>query len=271
MDQALLSAEFRESARNRPDSASRNHNRKVVWSSSDGDTTGNSRIDTKAEVNKRPYIDILNTIREMVFSEKLIDIQTSEIESKLTKFWLNLSDEDSKVEGLDDCSSINQIIFSCWRGNQEKEQKTEGEYFWKTLYIQKKVEDLKTPIKEIVFDYHLSETWIRSIVNNTEKLHLNRTSLSSKCKTMLMNSALVKDKTESFLNLCHIPITEKEVWTFVFKEIGIRVPLHLVWTYMNENLKLSYKIGKSRTVLYDYCRSMLIKSYFCIIVAKLFT
>ena len=52
----------------------------------DRDMIGNSRIDTKAEVNKLPYIDILNTIREMVFSEKLIDIQTSEIESKLTKF-----------------------------------------------------------------------------------------------------------------------------------------------------------------------------------------
>ena len=38
---------------------------------------------------------------------------------------------------------------------------------------------------------------------------------------------------------------------------------------MKESLKLSYKIGRSRSVFYDYDRSMLIKSYFCIKVAKL--
>ena len=87
---------------------------------------------------------------------------------------------------------------------------------------------------------------------------------------MLMNSALVKDKIASFLDLSRNPITAKEVWTFVFKEAGIKVPLHLIRTYMKESLKLFYKIGKSRPVLYDYDRSMLIKSYFCIKVAKLF-
>ena len=38
---------------------------------------------------------------------------------------------------------------------------------------------------------------------------------------------------------------------------------------MKESLKLTYRIGKSRPVLYDYDKSMLIKSYFSIKVTKL--
>ena len=228
----------------------------------------NSSIDTKAEVNKLPYVEILNTIREMIFGKKLFDIQASEIESRLNKFWLNMNNEDSLAEWLDDWSVIDPIYPSAEVTIKERCKRQRLSTSEK-LYIYKQIVDLKTPIKEIAFDYNLSKTAIKCIVKNTEEVHLNRTSMSSRTKTMLMTSSLVQDKIRLFLDLSRNPITAKEVWTFVFKETGIRLPIHLVRRYMKESLKLTYKIGKSRPVLYDYDKSMLIKSYFSIKVVKL--
>ena len=231
------------------------------------DMIRNSRINTKAEVNKLPYTEILNTIREMIFGKKLFDIQASKIESRLNKFWLNINNEYSLAEWLDDWSVIDPIYPSAevtikQRCNRQRLNTSEK------FYIYKQVVDLKTPIKEIAFDYHLPKTAIKCIVKNTEEVHLNRTSMSSRTKTMLITSSLVKDKIRLFLDLSRNPITAKEVWTFVFKETGIRLPIHFVGRYMKESLKLTYKIGKSRPVLYDYDKSMLIKSYFSIKMAK---
>ena len=141
------------------------------------DMIRNSRIDTKAEVNKLPYVEILNTIREMILGKKLFDIQASEVESRLNKFWFNMNNEDSLAEWLDDWSVIDPIYPSaevtikqrCKRQRLSTSEK---------LYIYKQVVDLKTPIKEIAFDYHLSKTAIKCIVKNTEEVHLNRTSMS---------------------------------------------------------------------------------------------
>ena len=93
--------------------------------------------------------------------------------------------------------------------------------------------------------------------------------MSSRTKTILMTNSLLQDKIRLFLDLSRNPIIAKEVWTFVFKVTGIRLTIHLARRYMKEILKPTYKIGKSRPVLYDYDKSMLIKSYSSIKVAKL--
>ena len=72
----------------------------------------------------------------MVFREKLIDIQTSEIEFKLTKFWLNISDEDSMIEGLDDCSSINPIYPGVEETIKKRNKRQRVGTFENFIYIQ---------------------------------------------------------------------------------------------------------------------------------------
>ena len=118
--------------------------------------------------------------------------------------------------------SYRSDISQCWSNNQAKVQKTEAQHFRKTLHLQTSCRQ-KTPIKEIAFDYHLSKTAIKCILKNTKEIHLNKTSMSSRTKTMLMTSSLVQDKIRLFLDLSRNPITAKEVWTFLFKETGIRL------------------------------------------------
>ena len=43
---------------------------------------------------------------------------------------------------------------------------------------------------------------------------------------------------------------------------GISVQIHLLREYMKDNIRLSYKIGKSRSVQLDQDRYILIKSYY---------
>ena len=113
------------------------------------------------------------------------------------------------------------------------------------------------------------KTIISEIVKKAERDHMDRTSISSTTKRMLITSALIKKKIASFLDSNSKSITSKEVWFFVFKETGIRTLIHLVRNYMKEELRLSYKIRNSRQVLYSLDKSMMIKSYFNIKVIKL--
>ena len=83
-----------------------------------------------------------------------------------------------------------------------------------------------------------------------------------------MSSILVKNKIACFLDLNCNPITAKRVAMYVFKETGIRLPIHLVQNYLKEDIKLSYKIRKSRLALYDFDKNMILKSYFAIIIIK---
>ena len=48
----------------------------------------------------------------------------------------------------------------------------------------------------------------------------------------------------------------------VFKESGIKVPVHLVLTHLKEDLQLSYKIGKSRPAQYDWGIKLVTKIVF---------
>ena len=207
-------------------------------------------------------------IRILIFKNKLVDIEASEVESRLKEFRLNLNDDDSLTEEFHGHSSTDQV-YPCVEETLKKRFKRQRLSTSEKLYIYKQVTNLKTPIRSIAFDYHLSEATIKEIVKKTEEVHLNKTSMISGTKRMLMTSTLVKDKIESFLDLRSKPITAKEVWMFIFKESGIRIPIHLVRSYMKEELKLSYKIGKSRPALYDLDRNILLKSYFTIKVIKL--
>ena len=84
-----------------------------------------------------------------------------------------------------------------------------------------------------------------------------------------MTSTLVKDKIESLFDLRSKPIIVKKDWTFIFKESGIRIPIHLVLSNMKEEIILSYKTGKSRPALYDLDKNLLLKYYFTIKMIKL--
>ena len=83
--------------------------------------------------------------------------------------------------------------------------------------------------------------------------------MCSRTKRTLIKSPLVKEKIASFLAWNRNPKTAKEVWMLVFKESGIKVPVHLVRRYLKEDLQLSYKIGKSRPAQYDWERKHVTK------------
>ena len=68
---------------------------------------------------------------------------------------------------------------------------------------------------------------------------MDRTSISSINKRMLITFTLIKNKIASFFESNSKPITSKEVWFFVFKETGFRIPIHLVRNYMKEEINLS--------------------------------
>ena len=155
-----------------------------------------------------------------MFKDKFIDIQTSEVESKLKAFWLKLGDDgDSLAEDFMNIQVWIEYISvhkRVWRKNLKDKD-------WphpNKLYIYKQPVNLKIPIKSIAFDYHLSETIIREIEKKTEKLHIDRTSMNSTTKRTLTTSMLVKNKIASFIDSNSKPITPKEVWLFVLKEIG---------------------------------------------------
>ena len=232
------------------------------------DTVQSKWIDTKAETNKRSNYQVLNMIRELVFNKRLIEIEASQVEYRLNKFWLGLSDDDSITGKLHGYSSVEQV-YSRVEETLKRRYKRQRLSTSEKLHIYNQVVNLKTPIRSIIFDYHLSETTVLNIVKKTEEAHLSKTSMSSGTKRILMSSTLVKDKIACFLDLNRNPITAKRVAMYVFKETGIRLPIHLVRNYLKEDLKLSYKIGKSRPALYDFDKNMILKSYFAIRVIKL--
>ena len=83
-----------------------------------------------------------------------------------------------------------------------------------------------------------------------------------------MFSSLIQKLIGTFLSSDRNPKTAKDVVIYVYKESGIRVPIHLVRQYMKSNLKLSYKVGKSRPSSLDLDNTMVIKSYFADIIAQ---
>ena len=62
--------------------------------------------------------------------------------------------------------------------------------------------------------------------------------------------------------------TAKDVWKYIYEESGVKAPIHLVREYMKDNLRVSYKIGKSRPALLDEDKSILTKSYFAVKISQ---
>ena len=150
LDKTLQWAEGWPSRRYRQDPRGRNQIRNVTWLSSRERYDSKQSHWAKAKVNKLPYVEILNTIREIIFGKKLLDIQASEIESRLNKFWLNMNNGDSFDDWLDDWSLIDPIYLSA---EVTIKQRCKRQRFntYEKLYIYKQVVDLNTPIKEILW------------------------------------------------------------------------------------------------------------------------
>ena len=107
--------------------------------------------------NQKPYDEIMNISRVAVFSENLIDIQASEIESGLNWILFNLNDNYSFVEGLHECSRIDLVYPSSEEIIQKKYKRLILNTS-KKLIIYKQALDITSSIKEILFDYYLSNT-----------------------------------------------------------------------------------------------------------------
>ena len=85
-----------------------------------------------------------------------------------------------------------------------------------------------------------------------------------------MSLIFIQNLIEKFIFRNHIHKAINDVWNFVYKESDVRVPIHLAHRYIKENLRLSYKIGKSFLAKVDIDRNLLIKSYFAIKIFQLF-
>ena len=166
-------------------------------------------------------------IKDFIFKDKLIDIETSEVESRLKKFWLKLSDDnDSLAEGFHEYSDMDQV-YRCAEESLKKRFKRQRLSTSEKLQIYKQIANLKNHSYQFAFDYNIYETIIREIVKKTEKLHMYRTSMSQTTKWMLITSILIKKKIASFLDANNKPIISKEVWFFVIKETEIRILIHI--------------------------------------------
>ena len=71
----------------------------------------------------------------LIFKNKLVDIEASEIESRLKKFRLNLSDGDSLTGESYDNSSIDQV-YSCAEETLKKKFKRQRLSTSEKLYLQ---------------------------------------------------------------------------------------------------------------------------------------
>ena len=77
------------------------------------------------------------------------------------------------------------------------------------------------------------------------------------------------DIIQTFLSSSTIPKILKEIEEQIYKCSNVRVPIHLIRQYIKEKLGMSYKIGKSRTMLFDTERNMLIKWNFTVRIAQI--
>ena len=73
-----------------------------------------------------------------------------------------------------------------------------------------------------------------------------------------MSSLFIQNLIETFIFSYHIPKTVNDVWNFVYKESGVRIPFHLARSYLKENFSISYKISKSRLAKVDVDNNILI-------------
>ena len=77
------------------------------------------------------------------------------------------------------------------------------------------------------------------------------------------------DMIQTFLSSSTTPKILKEIEEHIYKCSNVRVPIHLIRQYIKEKLGMSYKIGKSRPMLFDTERNMLIKWYFTVRIAHI--
>ena len=78
-------------------------------------------------------------IRNLIFGSKLIDFETSEVEFKFKKFWLNLEDdENSQTEGFQKYLDIDQAYPSA-EETLKKRSKRQRLIFPEKLWIYKQV------------------------------------------------------------------------------------------------------------------------------------
>ena len=98
----------------------------------------------------------------LIFKNKLVDIEASEVESRLKEFRLNLSDDDSLTGEFHGHTSTD-LVYPCAEETLKKRFKRQRLSTSEKLYIYKQVTNLKTLIRSIAFDYHLSKQLLKRL------------------------------------------------------------------------------------------------------------
>ena len=122
------------------------------------------------------------------------------------------------------------------------------------------------PRKTVALDFQLSATTIRNIIRKIENEFISKTDMKPSTKRNLMFSRKIGDMIQTFLSSSTTPKILKK---HIYKCSNVRVPIHLISQYIQEKLGMSYKIGKSRPMLFDTERNMLIKWYFTVRIVQI--
>ena len=228
-----------------------------------------SCIDTKEETKRLSQTDIINKAWMWILKSRWVEIETIEIGGMLDNFNFYSNQRDKNREVMND-SQIGFIQTYPWasqtlRGRLKRQRLITHE----KIRIYDLVINHKVPIKNLVWDLHLSASTIKSIIKKGQSNKFHKWNDNANTKRNLMSSCLVQNLIEDFLHRDNNPKTVKDVWIYIFEMSGIKIPIHLARQYMKEKLCLTYKIGKSRPALLDEKKRSIIKSYFAVRVIQI--
>ena len=199
----------------------------------------------------------------------MIDVETAEIGWKLQDFVIDWNNESETIEESTQNTSTKVQVYPWAMQTLTMRRKRQRLSVPEKLHIYKLIVDQNVPLKDVVWNFNISATTVRNIIKNVKNHNSHPEKMHTNTKLSLISSLFIQNLIETFIFHDHIPKTVNDVWNFIYKESEVRVPIHLARSYLKENLRLSYKIGKSRLAKVDVDKNVLIKSYFAIKISQL--
>ena len=237
-------------------------NEEFIKSNEDDSALACGSIYDKCTISKFGSLKtIKDEIAKLLYGDKWNQIEMLDITKLLGEFSLDLAREDSNSDKQEDRQNElsaypDPHLTLCAR--QPKQRLTSIE----KLHIFKTINSDKSCLPNVLEMYNLSREWIRKIMKKYWDSTVAWLNYSTATKKQLLKSQIVLSTIESCFKSNSNPKTAKDVQNYIGNKTGIRVPWHLLKRYFKDEMRLSYKKGKSRPVSFDLLKQEYLKSLF---------